>query len=104
MAKPREDPGLDTLLALDGVILVVDPNSAHWVKMVVKPVAPSPERPHGINYSLPCMRPTASAWSATTMHTPSAPEAGQGGVQAPRTIIATGSIGQGRMRLATRRL
>jgi hypothetical protein len=52
MAKPREDPGLDALLALDGVILVVDPNGAHWVKMVVKPVAPSPERPHGISYSL----------------------------------------------------
>ena len=52
MAKPKHDPGLDVLLALDGVILVVDPNGGHWVKMVVKQVAPSPERSHGISYSL----------------------------------------------------
>src|SRR5271154_3637566 len=52
MPKPEHDPGLDALLALDGVVLVVDPNGAHWVKMVVKQVAPSPERPHGISYSL----------------------------------------------------
>jgi len=41
MANPKHDPGLDALLALDGVILVVDPNGEHWVKMVVKSVAPS---------------------------------------------------------------
>jgi len=52
MANPKHDPGLDVLLALDGVILVVDPNGAHWVKMVVKQVALSSERPHGISYSL----------------------------------------------------
>ena len=52
MTKPEHDPGLEALLALDGVVLVVDPNGAHWVKMVVKQVAPSPERPHGISYSL----------------------------------------------------
>jgi len=52
MPKPEHDPGLDALLALDGVVLVVDPNGAHWVKMLVKQVAPSPERPHGISYSL----------------------------------------------------
>jgi hypothetical protein len=52
MAKPKHDPGLDVLLALDGVILIVDPNGGHWVKMVVKQVAPSPERSHGISYSL----------------------------------------------------
>ena len=50
MAKP--DPGLDALLALDGVVLVVDPAGAHWVKMAVKQVPPSSERPHGISYSL----------------------------------------------------
>src|ERR1700722_16938308 len=52
MAKPKHDPGLDDLLALDGVLLVVDPVGAHWVKFVVKRVAPSAERPHGISYSL----------------------------------------------------
>jgi hypothetical protein len=52
MTKPKHDPGLETLLALDGVVLVVDPNGAHWVKIVVKQVDRSPERPHGISYSL----------------------------------------------------
>ena len=52
MAKPKPDLGLDALLALDGVVLVVDPHGAHWVKMVVKKVPSSPERPHGISYSL----------------------------------------------------
>jgi predicted transcriptional regulator len=52
MTQPKHDPGLDVLLALDGVVLVVDPSGAHWVKVVVKQVAPSPERPRGISYSL----------------------------------------------------
>jgi hypothetical protein len=46
------DPGLDALLELDGQVLVVDPAGRHWVKFVVKQVAPSPERPHGLAYSL----------------------------------------------------
>jgi|SRR5271154_7146345 len=52
MAESKHDPGLDALLALDGVVLVVDPHSRHWIKMVVKQVAASPQRPHGISYSL----------------------------------------------------
>ncbi len=52
MAKPISDPGLDDLLALDGVVLVVDPVGNHWVKFVAKRVEPSEERPHGLNYSL----------------------------------------------------
>lgn len=46
------DAGLDDLLLLDGQILVVDPEGGHWVKFVVHQVPPSPERPHGIGYSL----------------------------------------------------
>jgi predicted transcriptional regulator len=46
------DRGLDELLYLDGVVLVVDPNGGHWVKFVAKKVDPSPERPHGVSYSL----------------------------------------------------
>ncbi len=52
MARTRRDSGLDAPLSLDGVVLVVDPNGSHWVKMVVRQVAPSPERPQGISYSL----------------------------------------------------
>ncbi len=70
MSKPKPDPGLDALLALDGVVLVVDPNGAHWVKVVVKQVTPSPVRPHGISYSLTLHARTANAWSGTTTRTP----------------------------------
>lgn len=46
------DPTLDVLLDLDGQVLVVDPEGGHWVKFVVTQVPVSPEKPHGIDYSL----------------------------------------------------
>jgi hypothetical protein len=46
------DRDLDTLLDLDGQVFVVDPDGKHWVKFVVKRVDPTPERPHGLGYSL----------------------------------------------------
>lgn len=46
------DPTLDTLLELDGQVLVVDPQGNHWVRFVVTQVAVSPEKPHGLDYSL----------------------------------------------------
>ena len=51
MAPPR-DPSLDTLLDLDGQVLVVDPDGKHWVRFVVTRVVVSPEKPHGLDYSL----------------------------------------------------
>ena len=48
----RRDPNLDVLLDLDGSVLVVDPEGGHWVRFVVTRVAVSPEKPHGIDYSL----------------------------------------------------
>ena len=51
MTAPR-DPTLDVLLDLDGQVLVVDPDGGHWVRFVVTRVPPSPEKPHGIDYSL----------------------------------------------------
>lgn len=52
MPALRHDPALDDLLLLDGQVLVVDPAGGHWVKFVVKRVPPSPDRPHGLSYSL----------------------------------------------------
>lgn len=49
--QPR-DPNLDGLLDLDGQILVVDERGGHWVKFEVRRVAVTPERPHGLHYSL----------------------------------------------------
>jgi hypothetical protein len=46
------DPSLDTLLLLDGESFIADLEGKYWVKFVVKQVPASPERPHGLNYSL----------------------------------------------------
>lgn len=52
MTEPLRDLSLDTLLDLDGQVLVMDPAGKYWVKFVVKRTEPSPERLHGLNYSL----------------------------------------------------
>jgi hypothetical protein len=49
---PVRDKSLDTLLELDGQVLVVDPKGGHWVRFVVTRVPISPEKPHGLDYSL----------------------------------------------------
>lgn len=51
MPAPNRDPGLDTLLDLDGDTYFVD-EPGHWVKFEVRTVEVTPERPHGIRYSL----------------------------------------------------
>ena len=52
MGMVTRDPGLDTLLLLDGETFIADAEGMCWVKFVVKQVEVSPERPHGLNYSL----------------------------------------------------
>jgi hypothetical protein len=46
------DPGLDTLLYLDGETFVVDSSRKCWVKFEVKRCAVSAARPQGLRYSL----------------------------------------------------
>ena len=46
------DSSLDVLLDLDGQVLVLDPERGHWVRVVVTRVSVSPEKPHGLDYSL----------------------------------------------------
>ena len=48
----KRNASLDYLLDLDGQILVVDEKGGHWVKFIVKQVPATPERPHGLSYSL----------------------------------------------------
>ena len=50
--RPEPDHTLENLLDLDGDIYVIDETAGYWVKFVVRRVMPSPERPHGIEYSL----------------------------------------------------
>lgn len=40
------------LLDLDGQVLIDDPSGRHWAKFVVTRVPVSPEKPHGLDYSL----------------------------------------------------
>jgi hypothetical protein len=51
VTEPR-DPSLDVLLDLDEQVFVVDPEGGHWVRFVVTRVPVSPEKPHGIDYSI----------------------------------------------------
>lgn len=62
---PR-DPTLDVLLDLDGQVLVVDPAGGHWVQFTVTRVPVSPEKPHGIDYSLTLHGPDGSGLSVST--------------------------------------
>lgn len=46
------DLSLDTLLDLDGQVLVIDPDGGHWVRFVVTRVPETEAKPHGLDYSL----------------------------------------------------
>lgn len=46
----KRDAGFDHLLELDGVSYVVD--GPFWVKFEAKLTIPTPERPHGLDYSI----------------------------------------------------
>jgi hypothetical protein len=68
MAETHRDDSLDTLLDLDGEVLFID--EKHWVKFTVKRVEPTPERPHGLSYSLTLHGEDGSVWSASIMRIP----------------------------------
>lgn len=52
MTAVDRDQSLDALLDLHDLVLVVDLDDRHWVKFAVHRVKPSPERAHGLDYSL----------------------------------------------------
>lgn len=51
MKMARSDPSLDTLLELDGQVLVID-EAGYWVKFVVHRVPSTADKPHGLDYTL----------------------------------------------------
>jgi hypothetical protein len=51
MSRSR-DRSLDTLLDLDGQVLVVDPDGGCWVRFTITRVPISAAKPHGLDYSL----------------------------------------------------
>jgi hypothetical protein len=54
----NKDPNLDVLLDLDGQVFVVDPAGRYWVRFRVTSVPVTPEKPHGLDYSLTLHGPT----------------------------------------------
>jgi Family of unknown function (DUF6516) len=51
-STPGQDHTIENLLELDGDVYVIDEVQGYWVKFAVRRVAASPERPHGIEYSI----------------------------------------------------
>jgi hypothetical protein len=60
------DPSLDTLLDLDGQVLVVDPEGGHWVKFVVTRVPVQPKSRMASTTRSRFTGPRANGWSAST--------------------------------------
>jgi len=52
MVYDKRDASLDTLLELDGQVLVIDEKGGYWVKFEVMRVVATNERPHGLVYSM----------------------------------------------------
>lgn len=57
----RRDPSLDTLLELNGQVLVID-DAGCWVKFVVHQVPTSTAKPHGLDYSLTLHGTDGTRW------------------------------------------
>ena len=87
------DPSLDTLLLLDDESFVVNADGKCWVKFVVKQVAVSPERPHGLDYSLTLHDEDGSGCLASTTRTPFVKA--QGRERAPASSTTTGTPANG---------
>jgi len=79
MHEPPRDPSLDTLLELDGQVLVIDPAGAHWVRFRVKRVPATPERPHGLDYALTLHGPDGARLVGFDNAHPVRPTSGPGG-------------------------
>ena len=48
----ERDQSLDALLELDGQVLVIDPETNHWVRLIIHRVPESEAKLHGLDYSL----------------------------------------------------
>ncbi len=53
----ERDPGLDTLLDLDGQVIVLN-SEGYWIQFRITAVPASPEKPHGLDYSLTLHAPS----------------------------------------------
>lgn len=60
MESRNRDRAADVLLDLDGQVFVVDSKGGYVVRFSVRRVDRTPERPHGLNYSLTLHGPEGS--------------------------------------------
>lgn len=67
------------LLDLDGQVLVIDPAGQHWVRFSVKRVPPTPEKPHGLDYTLTLHGPEGERLVGFDNAHPVRPRSGPGG-------------------------
>ena len=52
MKRHDRDTGSEVLPDLDSQVFVIDTKGQYWVRFSVRRVASTPDRPHGLNYSL----------------------------------------------------
>lgn len=55
----QRDAALDSLLELDGQVLVIDA-AGYWVRFVVTKVPATAQKPHGLDYSLTLHAPSGA--------------------------------------------
>lgn len=80
MTEPNRDPGLEALLELHGETMFVD-DTGHWVKFVVVRTEVTPERPHGLSYSLTLHAPDGARLVGFDNAHPGGERRGSGGGQ-----------------------
>ena len=75
----KRDSSLDALLDLDGQVLVVDPESNHWVRFTVRRVPVTEAKPHGLDYALSLHGPDGERLVGFDNAHPVRDQAGPGG-------------------------
>jgi hypothetical protein len=80
----ERDPSLDALLELNGQVLVIDPETSHWVRFVVRRVPASEAKPHGLDYSLTLHGPDGERLMGFDNAHPVRDRSGPGGKTGPK--------------------
>lgn len=75
----ERDPSLDLLLDLHRQVLVIDPETNHWVRFIVQHVPVSESKPHGLDYSLTLHGPDGERLVGFDNAHPIRSQAGPGG-------------------------
>jgi len=80
--KNIQDHALAALLDLDGVTFFVDTEKSYWVKFRIVPIQPTPEKPHGLSYTITLHEPSGKRIFGYDNAHPVQASAGPGGKKA----------------------